>query len=257
MNQENLDEIKNIVEESLNEAERIWGQVGAFFSEAAIIEKKAGAVSTQIPGYQKIESGKPQIDKFIAIVVDMRNSTKHLMTAISSSKVSQLQRVFYETSALLPALAKVIYNNDGSVTEYLGDGVLGLFRVDEKDKSNAVYAANNTAKDCIDVLQKIVNPILKKRYSLPELEIGIGLAYSKAVVTLVGLPEFLSPKVFGECVFRATKLSCGVNETIVDEALKNIWPKSEDGRISFELRNSKDREILGYLIKRKKEAQYS
>jgi len=51
------------------------------------------------------------------------------MRAVSSktSKVSQLQRIFYETSALLPAMAKLIFFENGSVTEYLGDGVLGLF----------------------------------------------------------------------------------------------------------------------------------
>lgn len=248
-------EIQSIASSSLDAAEDIWHQVGDRLKLAArsraYIEKLAESVESQIPGYPIVEIGEPKVDNFIAIVADMRQCTKHLLCAISIKRanVSLLQRVFYETSALLPSLAKAISYENGNVTEYLGDGILGLFSVDDKDQSKAIYAANRAASNCIDAVQTIVNPMIESRYALPALHIGIGMAYSKAVVTLVGLSDYMQPKVFGECVFRATKLACGVDEVMIDTKLKFMWPKSKDGPLWFLPRKGRG-DVDGYVIQR-------
>ena len=144
-----------------------------------------------------------------------------------------MQRVFYETSALLPAIAKTVADHYGKVTEYLGDGVLALFRVDKEDKKVTIMQSYNAASKCMDVAQNVVNIALERRYSLPPLRIGIGMAMSQAVITLVGLKEYVQPKVFGECVFRASKLSSGVNQIHVDNFLYNSWPSSKSGTLGF------------------------
>lgn len=93
-----------------------------------------------MPGLPPIYEGQTIIGEFIALVADMRDSTNHLLQAISPKKadISDLQRVFYETSALLPSLAKVVSFHDGKTTEYLGDGILAFFLVDEEDKTDAI-----------------------------------------------------------------------------------------------------------------------
>ncbi len=248
-------ELNAIVTGSLNQAEQIWNQVGDQLvitaSARTVIANLSESVETQIPGYPTVEHGKPKVDDFIAIVADMRGSTEHLLCAISqkTAHVSQLQRVFYETSALLPCLAKVISYEEGNVTEYLGDGILGLFCLDKETQRKTIYAANRAANKCLEAVKSFVNPMLNSRYSLPELKIGVGMAYSKAVVTLVGLPNFMQPKVFGECVFRATKLSSGANLVMIDEALKSIWPTAEDGILQFLPR--KVNGVDGYIIQQK------
>lgn len=248
-------EVHSIAANSLDAAEEIWNQVGDKLVLAArsraYIEKLAESIDSQIPGYPTVEIGRPQVDDFIAIVADMRGSTQHLLCAISSkrARVSQLQRVFYETSALLPSLAKAIGYESGNVTEYLGDGILGLFCVDKQDQSKTIYAANRAATKCIDAVQSVVNPLIEDRYSLPALHIGIGMAYSRAVVTIVGLSNYMQPKVFGECVFRATKLACGVDEVMIDEALKRNWPTAKDGIIRFQRRKARGN-VEGYLIQK-------
>lgn len=203
---------------------------------------------SRIPGHEKVQDDETVIDEFIALVADMRDSSKHLNSAISekTAKVSQLQRVYYETSALLPALALTIKFKNGNVTEYLGDGVLALFQVDQADKSKAIYAAHGAAVNCIGQTRALVNAELDKRYSLPPLDLGVGLAMSKTIVTLVGLPGEKHPKAFGECVFRATKLSSGKNEIYVDAKVRGAWPTAKDGKLRF-LERSK-REVPGYLI---------
>ncbi len=145
-----------------------------------------------------------------------------------------LQRVYYETSALLPALAFTISKNNGSVTEYLGDGVLAFFKVDEENVTKSIYEAIDAAKECLDYCLETINTVLKNRYGLPKLEIGIGLAYGEALVTLVGIDGAKQAKVFGECVFRATKISNGIiNKIYIDEKLKAKWPKSKNGKLKF------------------------
>ncbi|MDA3926402.1 MAG: adenylate/guanylate cyclase [Kiritimatiellae bacterium] len=248
-------ELSQIASVSLDAAESIWNQVGDELAMAAnsraFTMKLAESIDTQIPGHPTVEPGKPKVDHFIAIVADMRDSTKHLLCSISqkTARVSQLQRVFYETAALLPSLAKAIAYEEGHVTEYLGDGILGLFCVDKDDKNKTIYASKRAANKCMDAVRDVVNPQLFSRYNLPPLRIGIGLAYSKAVVTLVGLPDFMQPKVFGECVFRATKLSEGTDAVMIDEALKCIWPKTENGTLCFV--PCKVGNLDGYLVQKK------
>ncbi|MNY73250.1 hypothetical protein D3C86_2119940 [compost metagenome] len=69
---------------------------------------------------------------------------------------------------------------------------------------------------------------------------------SKTIVTLVGLPGEKHPKAFGECVFRATKLSGGKNEIHVDDFVYGTWPKTDTGTLRFSRREKNN--VNGYLI---------
>jgi class 3 adenylate cyclase len=159
-----------------------------------------------------------------------------------------MQRVYYEVSALLPAMAKLIQDYEGAVTEYLGDGLLALFQssrnIDERNQilKNTVTAA----RGCMDSLNEVVNPILYQRYGLPSLEIGIGLAYSDAIISHFGLHPDTQIKVIGECIYLASQLSKGRNEIIVHENLEMIWPSSKDGKLKFTMRPFKD--FKGYIV---------
>lgn len=242
-------EIASIIENALNEAEEHWRNAGSELmikSVVAIEDARAEAEPSKIPGHAIVQSEKTVVDEFIAFVADMRDSSKHLLCAISqnTAKVSMLQRVYFETSALLPAIAQTIKYENGSVTEYLGDGVLGLFQVDKNDKNATLYAAYRAAENTINCTRSLVNKELNKRYSLPEIDIGVGLALSKALVTLVGLEGEKHPKAVGECVYRATKLSGGDNKVYIDEALEAAWPQSRGGVMRF--RETKIKGVKGF-----------
>lgn len=253
--------IEQIVNTALSRAEFHWEHGGYKIEEAS----RAGVESTNnndtinmskssFPGYPIITEYETIISEFVAFVADMRDSTQHLMQAISTkkAKVSQLQRVFYETSALLPAIAKTIEFHKGKVTEYLGDGVLGFFKVEECNRKDAMYSSSKAAKDVLEETCPIVNNILHSKYNLPSLEIGIGLAMSKAIVSLTGLPDNPHPKAFGECVFRATKLSVGKNIICVDERMRKHWPSSPNGKVSFKETNlTVGNNIKGYIMEYK------
>ena len=246
--------IEEIINSSLDKAESTWrtggNELRAVMESASFMDymSKAEVVPSTIPGHPFVSDSKTVVDEFIAFVADMRKSSEHLMCAISSkiAKCSGLERVYYETSALLPALTKTIKFKNGTVTEYLGDGCLAFFNVDQENKSESIYAAYYAAQNSIGDTREIINKAIMKRYSLPPLDIGVGLSMSKALVTLVGLTGEKHPKAFGECVFRATKLSGGVNEIYTDRYLQNAWPSSKGGILRF--LPKKLRGVDGFLL---------
>ena len=256
LNEKEKELIKQIINESLKNAEKHWKEGGFILNEETIrmdnisLETHKSELSN-IPNHPIVHDTETIIDEFIALVVDIRDSSKHLMQEISSSisKVTRLERLYYEISALLPAVEQTIKFSKGSVTEYLGDGLLALFKVDEDDKHITIREAYGVSKNIMSVTLPIVNDVLEDRYGLPPLEIGIGLSISKALVTLIGVPEHKKhPKAFGQCVFYATKLSKGKNEIFTDEWLKNSWPSSPNGKLSFKRKSLKG--VDGYLIER-------
>lgn len=248
--------VKSTVNDALNRAEYHWKNGGHKLAANRAIVEDALSKSfedhepSKIPGHELVQDSETVIDEFIAFVADMRQSSNHLMCAISEKKadVSGLQRVYYETSALLPALGLAVKFEEGSVTEYLGDGLLALFKVDSSDKSEAIYAAHRAAKNSINDIRSIVNETLHERYRLPGVDLGVGLSLSQTLVTLVGLPGEKHPKAFGECVFRATKLSGGINEIISDENLKAAWPSKKGGTLAFKAKQVKGEN--GYVLAR-------
>ena len=246
--------IEDVIKESLNLAEKHWKNGGYLLKESATFDniglERYESEPSKIPGHSEVQDRETIIDEFIALVMDMRGSSDHLMQDISSkiSKVTMLQRVYYETSALLPAVEQTIKFSHGRVTEYLGDGVLAFFKVDKDDKHKTIREVYKVATKIMDDTLLIVNNILNERYDLPPLEIGIGLSMSKALVTLMGLQGNKHPKAFGNCVFKATKLASGKNEILTDEWLKDSWPSSSGGQLRF--KSKKVKGIEGYLLER-------
>jgi class 3 adenylate cyclase len=227
------------VERGLNRAEATWKSVGtkivakadSVFDHAFESER---AVPSSIPGHPWVSGDSPTVDEFVALVIDMRNSSEHLKSRRTSAKVEYgFQRVYYETSALLPAVSVTCAFNEGVVTEYLGDGALILFRVDPEDKEETVRQAYRAAKHCVGQSRDIVNRHLQERFDLPEIHIGAGLAMSKALISLVGSEYDSQPKAIGECVWEATKLSGGTNTIHISEALRRGWPTSKGGQLQF------------------------
>ncbi len=226
------DRIRELVRQELQRAKKIWAEVGDELVKAesrALLEK----MQTDIAGYSVIDPSKSAVDQFIAVVVDMRDSTNHLMHSISNTKVICLERVYYETSALLPAVAEVMHEYGGRVSEYLGDGVLAFFRYGQSKNDDCCRQARRAAKYILGDMCAIVNDELQSWFDLPPIDLGIGMALSKAVVTVVGHPEQRRAKVIGECVFRASKIALLKNGIAVDKLLKEFWPSSAHGKVIF------------------------
>jgi class 3 adenylate cyclase len=245
-----------LVATSLNEAEMIWTQCGPEMRKKALaalsesFSAEAQAHPSRIPGHPIVMDGEPKVDQFVAVVVDLRDSSKHLTQAISAkiTPVNQEERLLYETSALLPVAAKLLDTNGGQATEYVGDGVLGLFNVTELGTDDAIYSAHRAAKGCLEACETIINPELERRYNLPAISIGVGMGLSKAIIMPVGYDGFRQPRAIGECVFRATKLCGGRGEIWVDKAVRFSWPTKEGGKLRF--RQFQKGEMEGFVVEK-------
>jgi class 3 adenylate cyclase len=252
LNKSQARRVHALVSDCLDKAEARWDRKG---SDLALEEAVAKSVEvfdsmpSLIPGHPLVTSETEEVEDFVAVVIDLRGSSSHLLQRIDPkvSKVTELQRVYYETSSLLPALALTLSFEDGHVTEYLGDGVLAFFRIADFDaEADAIYAANRAAKSCLNETLSIVNEELKSRYGLPALVIGIGMALSPAMVNLIGLPSKQQARLLGKCVYYASKLSGGENEILIDSYMKGRWPKAQSGGFTFLQKKIKG--VDGYKI---------
>ena len=96
----------------------------------------------------------------------------------------------------------------------------------------------------------LINSIINERYSLPPIEIGLGMAYSKAIVTVVGHGKNIKPKALGNCGYRAAKLSVGRNTIEIDDNLKRLWPTSKNGVLKFKMQPRKG-DFDSYIMSKK------
>ena len=108
-----------LINDSLDKAEEHWENGGHELMLANVnksIVAKRESESSKIPGHPTVHDDITVIDEFVAFVADMRDSSQHLLCArsVKRSDVSDLQRVFYETSALLPALAQTVKFKEGN-----------------------------------------------------------------------------------------------------------------------------------------------
>ena len=261
MNDEQKLEITNLINTQLDMADHFWGESGKRLEDEEKLAKlsledfresaayDSCTIPSRIPGHSHVPLYKSKNEELIAIVADMRKSTDHAKTQINvhGEPFSPLRRIFLETSALLPAMERTINFENGEVTEYLGDGVLGFFGVTGDDED--IYRINRTAKRIIFDVREIINNIIYDRYGLPkDINIGVGLAKSHTIIHTIGLEDKKHVKAFGSCVYDATKLSSGINKIGVSVEIKKMWPKSKNGQTVFT--HKKFRDVLdGFEIR--------
>ena len=227
----------------------VWDQVGDQIRESSLEAKamvKSYPVPSKIPGHKIVYPNEPVVDDFVAFVADIRDSTKHLTESdgVFNTRRRRLFRVHMEMAAISAAASYFVRKRGGAVTEFLGDGVLAMFAVGDDVPGKCVSAAYNTGLKLLESLNDVVNPHLDN-YKIPPISVGVGIALSDAIVTVIGDGEVFVPKAIGECVFRATKLSDGTNEVTIDDVCKKAFPTSKGGGLSFS-KVSRHKEI-GYV----------
>lgn len=244
-----VDALRALASDCAERAEAVLSELGPRLRKAAHLfqETASKAIPSRIPEHPTVSYERPVIGDFVAVMTDIRDSTQHLRVAIKDT-YSLVERVYFETNIALPIFAKITEFFDGSATEYLGDGTLSLFAVNEDKPDEGCKRAYRASYSALEALTSVINPQVEAR-KLPALKIGVGIGRSRALVSAVGLPEALQPNAFGECVFFASKLSkWGENEIYADETFRSTFKATEGGKLSF--RSHKAGDIGGYLISR-------
>jgi class 3 adenylate cyclase len=220
--------LSEAVDDHLDDAEQRFGKVRSLMEKAA---KSLSKQRTPYPGVPFIVADRPVAKRYVVAVVDMRGSTRHLSEHVGD--IGGIERVYYETSALLPATGILFGFSGGRIAEYTGDGLIAFFEVPNALEASDLLIAHARAEDALDLTQRIVNPKLERRYGLPALSIGVGLSIGMVMVTTIGTADDARITAFGQPVFDASKLSKGENKIALDRALEDAWPSSKGGKIAF------------------------
>lgn len=245
--------IREAVCKALDRTDKIWSKVKDEFKnerKTVLLSLTEEKIPSLLPDLEFLQTDDQKTPYYVALVLDMRKSTEHLLQAVNLPR-SQISRVMTETFAINAMGGVIVEHYKGRITEYTGDGFLAFFKVkdDESDFASVRMNAYHCADRCLEAMAKIVNPELYKRYELPAVNIGIGMAYSKAIVTVVGTKPNLQVKAIGECVFRASKISDGINKIQIDNGLRNGWPVAKNGKGAIRIiERQKDKRFKSFEI---------
>lgn len=233
-------DLKEVIIDALDRAENCWSKTGHYFqlNEKRNFAKTRNIIndSSSIPGFEKLKWEDFDKGSFIALFADMRDSSLRFTQALSGWHPPE-KRVLYETLGMLAMFDFVIDYYDGMVTEFLGDGCLALYHIpddsSEKEKQEIFHKAWKAANGIVGIGLETLNECFTE-IKLKEAKIGVGVACSRAVVVRVGTSSNQVPKIVGACVYKASKLSYGENEVIVDKSFDVGWPGSSGGTWSFQ-----------------------
>lgn len=199
------------------------------------LQERFSAISDSVPGYNEkmVDFGDYIQENYAVLFVDMRDSTKRAEKV--GAKITFLTMHVY-----LTALLEVVKMYNGQVIDIMGDGLMVFWggknaREENKiSKAIAVQQAGLCGKSMLEVREKVINKIINKENLGPEINIGVGVTFDSVVVTKIGIKNIYDVKAFGDCINKASKYSSGIsNKVKVSKKVKELWPTSQNGQISF------------------------
>jgi adenylate cyclase len=168
-------------------------------------------------------------EKCIAILFsDIRGFTSFSETLPAYDVIHVLNRYFHE-------VGQVIAAHGGYIDNYMGDGILALFGVD--DPTDAPLRAIRAGLDMLKVVDTHIKPYMESTYGNC-FEIGIGIHYGDAVVGAIGARNMKRETVIGDSVNFASRIESankdlGTNLLISEDAYMQVRDKVVLGKIGF------------------------
>ena len=194
---------------------------------------KAGAIGGSV-GQEK---------KVAILFSDIRGFTTFSEHNLPYDIVHVLNRYFHE-------MGQVIHNNGGYIDNYMGDGILALFGVD--DPTEAAFRAVKAGLEMLEALKNL-NPYVEAVYQT-KFKIGIGIHYGEVVVGMIGAANRKRETAIGDAVNLASRIesankTVGTNLLISKETCHQIRHRVEIGKsASIELKGKSGRHTLLEVI---------
>ena len=140
----------------------------------------------------------------------------------------------------LTSLLEIVKYHNGKVIDIMGDGLMVFWggeaarEEDYEFKSAAVKKAGLCGRDMLTARVRVINRIVSEKKLGPSINIGVGVTFGSVVVTKIGVADTYDVKAFGDCVNVASKYANkATNQVLVSQKVKNEWPSSKNGKISF------------------------
>lgn len=194
----------------------------AFIGQA----RKTSSLESEIPGYENktMKFGQFENRPFVVLMTDIRNST----TLINQPNgMEYMFQIYYAYAAMV---ANIIDRHSGTVTEFLGDGLLALFEIEQNNVGQSLMTSMGAAREIMEARTAILNPVLRQ-FHLPNIDYGIGIDYGPTIVTRFGFKGDNDLKAFGTCAHNVSRLSKGVNQIKVSQGAQQVWPVVPGGTL--------------------------
>jgi adenylate cyclase len=165
-------------------------------------------------------------EKHIAILFsDIRGFTTFSESLPAYDVIHTLNRYFHE-------VGQVISAHGGYIDNYMGDGILAVFGVD--DTPDAPLRSIKAGLDMLQVVDTHVKPYTEATYGNC-FEIGIGIHFGEAVVGTIGARNMKRDTVIGDSVNFASRIEsankdAGTNLLISDDTYAQVRDQVEVGR---------------------------
>jgi len=169
----------------------------------------------------------------IVMYVDINGSTK-MSRDLPSSELSLIIQIFSQEISLS------ITNFRGYILKFVGDAVIGLFP-SEHNPSKALDNSFACAVNILDIIKNGINPVFKK-YSLPPINVKIGIEHGDAIILAYGKNmEFAHIDLIGFSISIASKITAlaSPNEIIAGENAYNLISDNQK-RFFIELTSEKE-----------------
>lgn len=101
------------------------------------------------------------------------------------------------------ALVPIVERHGGTLTQYMGDGMMVLFGAPEKYADHAVRAVR-TAVEMVHRVHALKETW--EKHDQPDLRIGVGIHTGSAIVGMVGSPQRLNYTAIGDTVNAAARI---------------------------------------------------
>jgi len=178
--------------------------------DAEDVEISAGITKSEGP----VSLGE---EKTVAILfADIRNFTAFAESQPAYDVIYVLNRYFHE-------MGRIIQRRGGYIDNYMGDGLIALFGVDESR-----HAAKRAIQAGFEMLRSVkkMSAFLQEIYSAP-LEIGIGIHYGQAIVGSIGAKEKKRMTAIGDAVNLASRIeaatkTCDASILVSEAALRAV-----------------------------------
>jgi adenylate cyclase len=188
--------------EDLSDINKVKTTFKKYVSESIVDELLLNDSSLELGGKEQ---------EVCVLFCDIRGFTA-MSEKLEPSKVVFLLNHYFEI------MIRVLFKNKGTLDKIIGDELMVLFGVPEKDEQD-VDNAIRTAKEMFVVLDQFNVEMQKK--DLPEIRVGIGINYGKVISGNIGSSQQMNYTVIGDNVNLAARLCSAAksNEVIISESV--------------------------------------
>ena len=214
-------------------------------------QKRVKASLDHYPKHKNLRIGGANEVWTAVVFADLRNSSNRAIEVGA-------RHTFITMHCLIGGLAYLIQEEEGCVANFRGDGLFGLFGLDEDGENPDDMDAGQVTKRAalcgigmLEMVQTVVNPTLNKRKIKGDLRIGVGVDTGRVVITRIGLPNTNELTAYGPPVNKAAKLCSGNHSVHVSERVEDTYPVGKEGKMKFTEKKIKcrnDEVIRGFRL---------